>query len=167
MDYFPDDFKRIRAFINDFKNAVDAYENTNVDTRIVDLVFPGKVINVGDEFKFKVQVTNQGQLDMKNVRVRVIGTAYADVATLRGQWGNEALSLKFSLDANNSSTDESPTIYKTEEFRGLAKKTTGGVKVIVKAKIDSWDASLDHILIDHSAEGKEEGELKVDVIPSK
>jgi hypothetical protein len=148
------------GFINDLKNAVDNYETDNCKTEIVNFSITGDggaVLNEGETFEFKVRVINQSHLDMKNVRVRVRGTMYADVAWIFGPFLPYIVSGPFNIDAHQR--------YTTSVFRGRAKAVTGGLKNIVTARIDSWDASLDHILIDHTGAGAAEGRLNKEIMP--
>jgi hypothetical protein len=110
---------------------------------------------VGEIFTFKVKVTNEGQLDMKGVKVRAMGTANADVSLSSGSFGAAAVSGAFDLGAHESHT--------TGTFRGKAKAATGGAKDIVSARIDTWDATLNHILQGHSGTGAGEGKLNMDI----
>lgn len=93
---------------------------------------------------------------MKNVKVRARGTQYADVALRSGSFGSSKVSGAFNLDAHQR--------YTTGIFRGKAKKVTVGLKDIVSARIDVWDASLDHILRDHTGAGAAEGRLNKEIL---
>jgi hypothetical protein len=115
-------------------------------------------VNVGETFEFKVKLTNQGPLDMKSVRLRANGTQFADVALSTGSFGSSALAGFFDLDAHQ--------IHTTGVFRGKCTKSTGGAKDIVTAQVDVWDASLDHILIDHTGAGAAEGKLNKNISPT-
>ncbi len=146
--------------IDDLRDAVNNYETDNVKTEIVEYSITGgggSVLDVGETFQFKVKVTNQNCLDMKSVRVQANGTQYADVALMTGSFGSTAVSGAFNLDALQN--------YTTGFFRGKAKKATGagGAKDIVTAGIASWDASLDHILVDHSGAGEAEAKLNKEI----
>ena len=139
--------------IEELKNALDRYETDNCKTEIVSfsIINGGNVLNEHEQFRFKVKVTNQSHLDMKNVKVQAVGTPYADVVSSPSQTVN--------IDAHQQFT--------TNYFTGKAKGVTPGGKPadIVKARIVSWDASFDHILKDHtSADPTYEGRLNKAVI---
>ena len=96
---------------------------------------------------------------MKNVTVRAYGTQYADVATGSSAFGSYATAGSFNLDAHQT--------YITGYFRGRAKKVTGATaQIIAKARIIAWDASLDHILRDHTGPGAMEGKLSKTISPN-
>jgi hypothetical protein len=97
-------------------------------------------------------------LDMKSVTVRALATSYADVALSTGSFGSYATSGAFDLDAHQ--------VHTTGFFRGRAKAITSGSKDIVTARINSWDASFDHILKDHTGEGAAEGKLNKPIMPN-
>ena len=149
------------SLIDDLRNAVEAYDTDQCITEIVDFAITGgggSILNVGETFEFKVKLTNQGPLDMKSVRLRANGTQFADVALSTGSFGSSALAGFFDLDAHQ--------IHTTGVFRGKCTKSTGGAKDIVTAQVDVWDASLDHILIDHTGAGAAEGKLNKNISPT-
>lgn len=97
---------------------------------------------------------------MKNVTVQALGTAFADVGlSAAPPYGASAVSGAFDLDAGGNS-------HTTGWFRGRCKAVTNGPKDIVTARISAWDASLDHILKDHSRAGANEGKLTKDITPN-
>jgi len=149
------------GLIDDLKNAIDNYETDNCRTEIVDFTMSSgqSVLNVNEGFMFRIKVTNQSHLDMRSVKVRAIGTSYADVGLFPPMSGYSSyvISGAFNLDAHQS--------YTTGYFSGKAKAVTNGVKDIVTARIESWDANLEHILIDHTGAGAAEGKLSKDIQP--
>jgi hypothetical protein len=149
------------GLIDDLTNAVEVYETVNCKTEIINfsIISGGTVVLNKDEiFQFQVKVTNQGQLDMLNVKAQALGSIYADVALSTGAFGGNAISGAFNLLANQSHT--------TGFYRGKAKMVTNGAKDIVTARIFTWDASFDHILKDHTGTGANEGKLNMDVKPN-
>jgi len=152
------------SVIDDLKNAVASYPTDNCTTTIEDFSVTsgvGTTLNVGDEFQYKVKITNDGELDMKNVKIRVNGTKWADVALSgsTGKFGSSALlTATFDLDPGFRHT--------TGFFRGKCIADTGGVaKDIVKAQVYAWDASWEHLLNFHSVAGDPAGPLNEEVRP--
>lgn len=153
------------SVIDDLRDAVANYATDNCSTTIEQFSVTtgaGTSLNAGDEFQFKVTVNNESELDMKNVKIRVNGTKWADVA-LSGPTGKfdstALLDAPLNIDAKQSFT--------TGFFRGKAILDTKDAKeAIVTARIDGWDGSLDHILNDHSGSGADEGSLSQVVFPS-
>jgi hypothetical protein len=148
------------SVIDDLRTAIDTYATNFCATEIVNFSIEGggTILNVGDTFRFQVRLFNQGPVDMRNVRLRAIGSVFADVATLSSAFGSSATSGTFNLDAHQ--------VHMTGIFRGKAKAVTSGAVDIVTARVDAWDASLDHILIDHSSLGAAEGKLNKAVLPT-
>ena len=72
-----------KNIIEELRQAVDRYETDNCKTEIVSfgIINGGSVLNQGERFRFKIKVTNQSHLDMKNVKVQAVGTSYADVVS--------------------------------------------------------------------------------------
>jgi hypothetical protein len=154
------------SVIDDLNTAVANYATDNCDTTIEGFSVTsgaGTSLNVGDEFQFKVKIHNKGALGMKNVKIRVDGTKWADVALSgsTGTFGSTALldeTPPISIDANTSFT--------TGFFRGKGKLDTNNVaQDIVTARIDGWDGELD-FLNDSSGAGAYEGTLHTIVVRS-
>ena len=150
------------SVIDDLSTAVVNYATNDCDTTIDGFSVtsgqsqgPTGTLNNGDEFEFKVKVHNHGKLNMKNVKIRVNGTAWAKVALSgsTGVFGGTALldpTPPINIDAGESFT--------TGFFRGQAEGNTNGLAIpIVTAQIDGWDGVLDYILNDSSGAGNPEG----------
>jgi hypothetical protein len=142
--------------IDDLEAAVSAYATDNCKTEIVAFALDpgsGSVLNVGETFRFRVRITNQGSLDMKNVKVTAQATEFTRVAPRNSD--------QFAVAANSNPFDLDAQQVHNVDFRGKATKVTGSAeKDIVTAQISSWNASLDHILVDQSDGGSAEGTLK-------
>jgi hypothetical protein len=153
------------SVIDDLRAAVANYATDNCATTIEEFSVTsgaGTSLNVGDEFQYKVKVSNDGELDMKNVKIQVNGTTWADVALSgsTGKFGPTALlDAPLNIDAKTSFT--------TGFFRGKGKlDTKDAPEDIVTAQIAGWDGVLDHILNDHSQAGADEGKLNKIVVRS-
>jgi hypothetical protein len=158
------------SVIDDLATAVANYATDDCDTTIVGYSVttgqstgPTATLNSGDEFQYQVEVINNGQFDMKNVKIRVNGTKWADVALSgsTGVFGSTALldpTPPINIDAGKSFT--------TGFFRGKAKANTNNLSEdIVTAQIDGWNAVWDHILNDRSGSEANEGKLNKTVVP--
>jgi hypothetical protein len=158
------------SVIDDLATAVANYATDDCDTTIVGYSVttgqstgPTATLNSGDEFQYQVEVINNGQFDMKNVKIRVNGTKWADVALSgsTGVFGSTALldpTPPINIDAGKSFT--------TGFFRGKAKANTNNLSEdIVTAQIDGWNAVWDHILNDRSGSEANEGTLNKTVVP--
>jgi hypothetical protein len=54
---------------DDMTTAIETYPNGHVEIEIVDVEVPGNVLNIEEEARFRVKVTNRGPLHLKNLRV--------------------------------------------------------------------------------------------------
>jgi len=151
--------------IDALKSAVKHYATAKCKTEIVNLNViepPGGVVNTGDIFQFSVRIINHGELDMKNVKVQVNATEYAGV--MYGTHDYFVTTPGSGVIAGGSCNLDAGQVYTKGSFYGKSMKKTLGAKDIVTAQISSWDASLDHILLDHSGGGAAEGKLHLDVV---
>jgi hypothetical protein len=126
-----------------------------------------------ETFAFMVRVTNKGDLAMKNVKVRVSGRepvlpylvpptpvpTYALVGLQQdGEFETSIYDVPFDLPQHASRT--------RGPFFGLTNAATNGaIKPIVAARIMSWDASLDFILLDSSGRSGTAGTLDKEIKP--
>jgi hypothetical protein len=152
----------IMGFMEDFRREIDTYDGEYVDVKLVAYqhLGPGSTLNVGEWFRFQIQVRNKGDLDMKNVSVLVSKTAFADVTLNYGSPGNY-VSVSFGDINAHGSKQTSQWVY------GYATRATEGAeKDVVTARIARWDASLDHVLKDHAAWGPREGKITVTIAPN-
>src|SRR5262249_22116074 len=83
----------IMSVIDDLATAVPNYATNDCNTTITGYSVttgtstgPTGTLNSGDEFQFEVMVFNDGEFDMKNVKIQVNGSNWADVA-LSGSTG--------------------------------------------------------------------------------
>jgi hypothetical protein len=159
------------SVIDDLGTAVANYATNDCDTTITGYSVttgtstgPTGTLNSGDEFQYQVKLVNNGEFDMKNVKIQVNGSKWADVALSgsTGVFGPTALldpSPPINIDAHQSFT--------TGFFRGKAKKgadTNNKPEDIVTAQIAGWNGVLDHILNDRSGSGAAEGTLNKEVV---
>jgi len=146
------------SLIHDLRTAVENYETDECITEIVDFqMVPGQsVLNKGEYFTFKIMVRNMGCLDMAYLQVRADGTQYAKVGLTPFYMGTYAISIATHLNAWQTWT--------SPQFHGKAEKVTDGLKNIVTARVYRWNASLNHILNDHTGPGSKEGKLDKDIL---
>jgi hypothetical protein len=135
------------AFFDDMNKAVEDYPLTDVDLEIVDVVTPGSAINTGEISTFRVKVTNRGPLTLTGVTLRISGQNGATVANngfapFVADFVTQALLL---IDAHGGSqlTVGGPLKFK-------APNTPQASKNLVKATLEDWNPTLDHMLNAHS-----------------
>ena len=140
------------SIINQLVNEIELYATHQCKIEIVDFATEGSGVNVNEIFKFKVRVTNEGDLGMTAIRLLISGSEYALV-------GSGATSLKkhFSLDHD---TLRPGGKFTSNFLYGKATKVTPGIEEIVTARIDSWQlmplaTSFSH----HCQAGATEGQI--------
>jgi hypothetical protein len=140
------------SLIDDLADAVRDYPRESVDISIVDFALAagdGSVLNVGDTFSFRIRAVNNGQLTMRDLRLKALATDYAEVRSdaPSSAFGDEATSA-------NAYTLAPGFMVTTGTFRGKATTSTDGSSIaVVKALVSAWNASLDDLLADQSTEG--------------
>ena len=135
-------------FFDDFTNAVNNYPATYVTLSIVDLAIqsgtPGAV-NVNEVWRFQVRVRNNGPLDMTGVSLHIHGLNGATVSTLAAGPFSGAITFgNLTVNAHGGQQDTVNLFFKAPNTAKPAGTD------LVKAHIQGWNGSLNHILQDHS-----------------
>ena len=157
------------SVIDDLSTAVANYATDACDTTIEQFsVTTGPsttTLNRGDEFQYRVKIRNNGKLNMTNVKIRVNGSNWAQVA-LSGSTG--VFDKTALLDPTPPISIDPGGSFTTGFFRGKATTldTAGATKDIVTARIDSWNGEWDYILNLDSGAGDYEGKLSKEVAPA-
>src|SRR5215469_13406720 len=113
------------SVIDDLSTAVANYATNDCETTIEEFsVTTGPsttTLNRGDEFQYRVKIRNNGKLNMKNVKIRVNGS----------DWAQVALSGSTGVFDSTALLDETPPInidpggsFTTGFFRGKATAST-------------------------------------------
>ena len=135
------------TYFDDFAHAVTTYPVTSVVLSIIDVVpqapsTPG-VVNVNEVWKFKVRVSNTGQLNLTGVSLHVVGQSGAQVSAngAAGTW--TSLITIGNLTINGMGSQDTVDIF---------FKAPSGVKPpntpLVSTHINTFDVNLNRILID-------------------
>ena len=124
---------------------LEAYPEAHVLLEIVDVSFPDDVLNEGEEGFFKVRVTNNGALDLTNVKLKVDGRNGATVKPGVGaNFTSEFTSVELpTIDAHGGFQELSLPGFK-------APAAAQPSKTLINVTLAAWNAKLDHIFIDHS-----------------
>jgi hypothetical protein len=137
------------SYFGDMAQAVEDYPASGA----LHLVFtdvqrqtgsPGAV-NVNETWKFRVQITNFGPLDMNSVVLHLHGDNGAKVgASATGPWEDTITTAAVSVKGG---TGEYTGFY---YFKAPATQSNGVVKDLVSAHVNEWTASLTSILVNSS-----------------
>ena len=154
---------------DEFTTAVATYPETNVGIDVIDVAFSsGTALNVNEEATFKVKITNNGPLDLTDVTVRIKGINGAKLkgslvsnpnpnlnpptiaspsrAATVGPYVDEIVSTSIALVGGHGGSK----VTEVFTFKAPANDSNGSAKTLVKASLDGWNGSLNHILIGHS-----------------
>ena len=134
--------------IPDLSNAITGYPALSVDLKIVDLnvVSPGTTgaVNINEIWGFKVQITNNGDLNMSDVGVHIVAKGktnnMAQVSlTTSGPWADDTHVNNLAVNAGASV--KTPEVY----FKAPPNDTSGAID-LVQVHIANWNADLTYIL---------------------
>lgn len=125
--------------------AIRNYPENNLELSIENVNGPGDVVNVGEYWSFYIQATNKGQLDMVNLRLHVeagkgISVGPAPLSTV----------LKSSYITPSTRLDAHSSRRVAVVFFRAGASAKGDKSEIASVHVSSWDASLHHLLYDHS-----------------
>ncbi|MEN8374743.1 MAG: hypothetical protein ABFS34_04785 [Gemmatimonadota bacterium] len=139
------------GMLDDLLAAINTYPSDSVTVDVVDFEEPGAHINVKEICRFRVRVRNNGQLDMRNVRLHVEGSRFASVSVtdflgIPTNFGSSVISGGRNIDAHASAT------FGDFHMRADAATGDGGTEDedLFTIHVSSYDANLEHILRDHS-----------------
>ena len=141
------------AFFNDFRAAMHDYPEQFVELEIVEVDFPGDVLNIRELGSFKVQLTNNGLLDMTDVTLKVQGLAGTLVKTGGAADFDYREELTIGMDSETivGQGGVSLTQGSKLQFKAPAGTKPAGTQLF-KATIAGWNGSLARLLNSHSHE---------------
>ena len=130
-------------FFADFASALDNYPLDSVTLTITDVALQTGTagsVNINEVWKFKVNVTNNGHVNMSQVQLHIEGKNGATVGTAAiGPWFN--LISFGSLTVNAGGSQKTGFLY----FKAPAVAKPAGT-ALVGAHVNNWKANLDHLL---------------------
>jgi len=130
--------------------AVEGYAATFVDLEIVDVVFPGSVINVNERPTFRVKVTNRGALEMTGVTLRIKGV---NGATVKQNGATAPFVSEFVTTTSQLSTIGGHGGSQTTNGSPFSFTAPGAPQVnhpLVQVTLEDHNFTLNHILNGHS-----------------
>jgi hypothetical protein len=139
--------------IQDLLDDIDAYPSKNVKIVITDFQEPDDVINVDEMCSFRVRVENNGHLDMLNLKLHIRGSEFTSVSadTIFGIPAPLTPSDSEISPARDVPAHSSVTFGRFFMRADAATPDEGTAKRdLFSVHISTYDASLHHILRDHS-----------------
>lgn len=134
---------------NEMTTAVETYPVANVTLEIVDVTFPGNALNIIEEGKFKVKVTNNGPLVLTGVTLKIKGLNGATVKDngVLAQFVSEFVTQPLPTLAGHAGSQ-------TPQFTSLLSFKAPGAphasRNLFQATLEAWDCNTDHIMNGHS-----------------
>lgn len=138
------------TLIDDLRTAIDDYPKDDVEISITDFRLRsghGRRINPNEECLFRVKVWNKGHLDMTNLHIDVEGKEGCLVS--QTDFLGKPMNFSTSIDLPVINLNAHQSWYSRWLYLQAGKVTDGSV-VLLEAHLGGWDASLHHLLIDHS-----------------
>jgi hypothetical protein len=139
------------GMIDDLLTAINEYPSEDVAISVAEFNEPGGHINTGETCNFKVRIQNNGQLDMKDVRLHLEGTRFARITA------SNFLGIPFGFSGSTITGGQNIDSHSSKTFgtfymRADAATPDGGAanRDLFTIHISSFDAGLDHVLRDHS-----------------
>ena len=130
------------GYFDDFGWAVHTYPKHNVTLRIEDPETSGNKISVGEIFSFKVQASNTGPLNLKNVVLLISGTPFVEVTRSLSPPAVFKETLLSSAMSVGAGGDRSFGTY----FGRAKKDTDSTAKLLVLVTFYTWEADLSNVL---------------------
>jgi hypothetical protein len=136
------------AYFDEMVAAVRDYPIDNVQLEIVEVDVPENALNVNEIGNFRVKVTNIGPLELSGVTLRIKGQNGATVANngAAAPFVDEFVTQELPTVAGH--TGEELTVGSPLKFK--APSEPQDERVLIKATLEDWNASINHILVAHS-----------------
>lgn len=138
------------GFIDDYVNAIRTYPDAAVTLAIIDVELPGDALNVGEEARFQVQVTNEGELDMEDVvlKVRGLGGTLVQDGGAAHPWVTEFVTGEGQIDRIRARGGVQATSGSSLGLR--APSSPQEARDLVEVTLEGWNASVRHLHSAHS-----------------
>ena len=140
------------SILDDISNAILAYPHERLVLEIVEVDFPGGVIDRNEDVQFRVQVTNTGTLDVNELDVLVEGLNGTLVKGngAAAQYASSFTTSNGYLGTVPAHSPNDPVASGGGKF--FFKPTTSStvIKDLVRVSVAGWDTTFDHPLINHS-----------------
>jgi hypothetical protein len=134
--------------IDDLISAANDYPTTDVVLEIVNVTFPGSVINTNEEGTFKVKIHNNGSLELDNVKLTITGENGVQVkGTAASATYGPSLGLNPADPIAPNSTVTLPASGDPLGFKAPSSSFSTS-KTLIKATLSEYDVNLDTLLTD-------------------
>jgi len=137
-------------FFDDFGTEVARYPTLSVQLSIVDRVAQppatAGAVNVNEVFSFQVRVANTGNLNLTNVKIRVVGRNGATVGLVAGGPFASSILAPTIPAVNAKDIHGQDTVNLFFKAPAVPSPATDPVKELIRVHIADYDVNLNHIL---------------------
>jgi len=142
------------GLLDEIANAVEAYPHEYLEIEIVEVDWPGNVIDSAEDVTFRFQVSNTGPLDVNDLTLLVEGLNDTEVKAngAAAQWV-DSVTTSASYFGNvpaHSADGAGPVLSPGNKWHFRATRSFSQVKDLVKVSVAGWETSLTHITSGHS-----------------
>ena len=142
------------GLLDEIANAVEAYPHEYLEIEIVEVDWPGNVIDAAEDVTFRFQVSNTGPLDVNDLTLLVEGLNDTEVKAngAAAQWV-DSVTTSVSYFGNvpaHSADGAGPVLSPGNKWHFRATRSFSQVKDLVKVSVAGWETSLTHITSGHS-----------------
>jgi len=114
-------------------------------------------INTDEKASFHIEVWNRGDLDLTGVQLQITGSEWAYVGKAADERSESILSPLKTIPAHRTK--------KFGPFYMIPKSPTDVERRLFSARVNHFDASFDHMLKDHLAEGSRLAVFEEKILP--
>jgi hypothetical protein len=144
------------GLLDDIADAVVAYPHDYLEIEIVEVDWPGNVINAGEDVTFRFQVSNSGPLDVNELTLLVEGLNGTEVKAngAAAQWVDSVTTSPsyFGNVPAHSANGAGPVVSPGNKWHFKPTRSSSQVKDLVRVSVAGWETSLNHITSGHSRE---------------
>jgi hypothetical protein len=142
------------GLLDDIADAVEAYPHEYLEIEIVEVDWPGNVIDAGEDVTFRFQVSNSGPLDVNEVTLLVEGLNDTEIKAngAAAQWVDTYTTTApyFGNVPAHSANGAGPVLSPGNKWHFRPTRSFSQVKDLVKVSVAGWETTLNHITSGHS-----------------
>jgi hypothetical protein len=155
--------------LEELEQAYEDYPHVYLELSLVDVDFPGGVIDEGDDVGFRIQAINRGPLDMNELGLLVTGLNGTEVKSngAAAQWA-DSFEVSGSYFGNVlGHNGNNPVVSGGNKFHFRPGSAAGGVKDLVRVEVLSWNSDGSHLENAHTRADPEANVVyRADVSPA-
>ncbi len=138
--------------LEELEKAYEDYPHVYLELDLVDVSFPGSVINTDEVVSYRIQAINRGPLDMNEVGLRVTGLNGTEVKSngAAAQWSN-SIEISGAWFGNvPGHNGNSPVVSGGSPFQFRPTVASATARDLVRIEVTGWDSDGSHLEIAHT-----------------